>query len=171
MISDSEWVTIAVMLEAFPGDFPPRAAKAYRLMLEGALTGEECIEGIRRYVARGERWRPGPGEIVALAGRAVALPAFGAVREELTRACRTRDVRLARTPFTVGAALMAEVPEGVVSEFVALVGGERIRRTVLYLPDDAAERAWSALQGDYEKLQPKLIDRALGAPARRALTR
>lgn len=168
-MDDREWAAIAVMLEAFPGDFPPRAAKAYRVMLEH-LTGEECARGIRRYVAKGERWRPGPGEIVALAGRAVALPAFGAVREELSRVCRMTAVRLARTPHTVTSTIISET-EGVVAEFVALVGGERIRRAVLYLPDVQAEIAWKALAEDYGRLEPTLIDRALGAPQRRALAR
>ena len=158
--------------EAFPGEFPPRAANAYRQMLEGTLTAEECLEGLRRYVATGERWRPGPGEIVALAGRATALPPFGAVREALSRSCRSVPVRLARTSHSITAAMVQELGEGVLAEFVCVVGGERVRRTVLYLSDEAAERSWKALQDDYEKLQPTLIDRALqAAPARRALPR
>ena len=169
---DRDWAPVAVLLESFPGDFPPRAAQAYRAMLEGTLTAEECLLGLKRYVATGERWRPGPGEIVALAGRAVTLPPFGAVREELGRVARSTPVRLARTPHSVTAAFLAGVPEGVVAEYVTLVGGERIRRAALYLSDDLAERTWQGLERDYEKLTPTLVDRAsLNTPERRTLQR
>ena len=94
-MNTGEWKACAIALESFPGDFPPRAAEAYRLLLEG-LSYDEVMTGIQRYVRTGERWRPSPGEIVALAGRAVALPPFGVIREALTLACRSTPVRLAR---------------------------------------------------------------------------
>ena len=83
-MTDSDWAVCAATLEAWPGDFPPRSAEAYRRMLEG-LTVEETLEALRRYTRQGQRWRPSPGEIVALAGRAVSLPPFGALRQALTQ--------------------------------------------------------------------------------------
>ena len=149
-ISDREWADVAAMLETFPGDFQPRHARVYRHLLKG-LSYEQIVGAIRRHVRQGERWRPSPGEIVALAGAAVVLPPFGMVRETLIAACRTTGVRLAREG-QVTDALCAEIESSVAQQFVIAVGGSRIRRVALYVGDADAERAWESLERDYKGL-------------------
>jgi hypothetical protein len=156
-VTDREWAACATALEAFPGDFPPRSANAYRWLLDG-LTGDEVMEAIRTYVRRGERWRPGPGEIVALAGRAAALPPFGAVRQALTLACQSTAVRLSRGDVT--GAIRDQLSEPFSVAFTEAVGGERIRRLVLYTADEYVERAWDSLARDYQGLAASLTRRA-----------
>ena len=158
-MNGAEWKACAIALESFPGEFPARSAEAYRQLLEG-LSYEEVMGAIQRHVRTGSKWRPSPGEIVALADRAVALPPFGAVREQLTRACLSTPVRLTRT--RVGEAICEALGDDnpLLSAFVITVGGERIRRVVLYTSDDAVERAWDQLRKDYEGLAPSLIHSA-----------
>lgn len=157
---DREWAACATALEAFPGEFPPRSADAYRQMLEG-LTQAEVLESIRRHVRKGIRWRPAPGEIMALAGHTVGLPPFGPVREVLTRACRSNAVRLARSDVT--AAICGRVQSPVIVPFVQAVGGERIRRVVLYTEESMIERAWQSLERDYTSLETALMDAAFAS--------
>jgi hypothetical protein len=155
-VTNAEWAVCATALESFPGDFPPRSADAYRHLLDG-LTQTEVLEAIRRHVRLANRWRPSPGEIMGLSGRSVGLPPFGPVREALTLACRTNAVRLARTDVT--GAICARV-EPVVAAFVSAVGGERIRRVVLYTEESWVERGWQALERDYTGLENSLLDSA-----------
>ena len=137
-----------------------RQARIYRDLLDG-LSHDEVMGAIRRHVRQGERWRPSPGEIVALAGRAVALPPFGPVREALIQACRTGPVRLARGNVTEPICLMLDHP--LAEAFVRAVGGERIRRAALYVSDETAERMWQALARDYEGMRGSLADAAFAA--------
>lgn len=156
-MTDRDWAVCATALEAFPGDFPARSANAYRWLLDG-LTGDEVMEAIRVYVRRGERWRPGPGEIVALAGRAATLPPFGVVRRALTLACQTTPVRLSRAGVTE--TICGELSDPIAIAFVQAVGGERIRRLALYEADEYVERGWDQLSRDYQGLAVNLTTRA-----------
>ena len=153
---DRDWAECAVALEAFPGDFPPRQANAYRYLLVG-LTRTEVMEAIRAHTRKGERWRPSPGEIVALAGRAATLPPFGLVRKVLTYACESSAVKLARV--NVEDAIVGQIQEPISQAFVHAIGGERIRDLVLYT-DRASNREWETLRRDYEGMGKLLTDTA-----------
>ena len=153
---DADWAECAVALEVFPGEFKPRTAESYRRLLDG-LSKDEVLGAVRAYVRKGEKFRPTPGEIVALAGRAVALPPFGVLRQALTLACQRTPVRLAR--HDVSNVLCRQLEgQPLAQAFVTAVGGERIRRVVLYTPETDIERAWDALGRDYRGLEPLLID-------------
>ena len=57
-------------------------------------------------------------------------------------------------------------------QFVRAVGGERVRRVALYVPEEQVERAWESLARDYGSLGAYLTDQALvalEADARRQL--
>ena len=76
MIESREWDALCLLIEeAWPGEFDDRAAKAWRLLLDG-YTAMQVSDAITGLLARGGTFRPAVSEIIAEIRRDPGKPTF-----------------------------------------------------------------------------------------------
>jgi hypothetical protein len=74
--SSDDWDAFCSLLEhGFPGDFPPEASKAYRLLLDGTDPGE-IVAALRRLLHRGHTFRPSAAELLGEVRADPSRPTF-----------------------------------------------------------------------------------------------
>lgn len=155
-----EWDTFCGLLEeAWPGDFDEHTAQAWRVLLD-PVAPPAAIEGLRRLLLEGHRFRPSVSQVLEAARRDPSRPGFdemlelvygrtGVIRTgSLAERGRFKDDGEKRAAFRDAAIARARELHPLVGRFVAVQGLDRLRTLPLEDPQWGTkhradlERAW-----------------------------
>lgn len=170
---NEQWDAIGLLLDqGWPGEFPPEAQGAYRVLLDG-YDPEQILAAIRVLVRRGGRFRPSASELAGELQSDPGRPTWG----EAFRVLFANRGLLTLRP-ELFALQRAEERHPLLAAFIRQEGYDRLRSLPVHDPDWGErtrrdlERAWNGLgeRADH-RLASGMGLEEIGRPRRGALGR
>jgi hypothetical protein len=172
-VHSDQWDAIGLLLDqGWPGEFPPEAQGAYRVLLEG-FDPEQILAAIRVLVRRGGRFRPSASE---LAGELQSDPGRPTWGEAFRLLFASRGLLTVRPE--AFAIERAEERHPLLAAFIRQEGYDRLRTLAVHDPDwgertrRELEQAWKSLgeRADHRLASGMALDE-VGRPRRGELAR
>jgi hypothetical protein len=157
--ADPQWVAFCALLEeAWPGEFDDHSRTAWRVLLD-PLDPAAAVEGLRRLLLEGHRFRPSVSEVLAAARRDPSRPTFseafeliygrGGVMAARPSVLVWEDDRERRLAYRQAALDRAAQLHPLVHAFIARQDLDRLRQLPVHDPQWGEkrradlERAWN----------------------------
>src|SRR5947209_11184187 len=149
--TDTQWAGFCALLrEGWPGDFDEAAQDAWRLLLSD-VEPQEAVAGLRVLVAKGSRFRPSVGELVAEIRSDPTRPTFDEALAQLVRAIQVR-------PDAAVLERGAEWMHPYAHAFLKSFGVDRFRRLEIY-DDDYGDLRMTELRDAWQRFETRAESR------------